>query len=413
MERFDLGDAPQALDMPRHRLADELSKRGLKPSGFPIDDARRLQTFLDKEWEATKSERLQEAREAYLRKRKLEAVMAARAHEELQLREEAEAVAKDATAAFYLRLIASNATPPSLSFRALTPPAQRACVKALGANTSLRELDLSGCRLDDDAIARALARLLAANAHLLRLDLDANALTAGGAAALAEGLRANATLAALSLEGNALCTVGGEIGRGGGAGAGAGAGEEEGAPPPPPRGAPDYAGFQALAAAAAAHPALRSLSVYDCGLGREGGAALARALAGADARAGGSGLLALQISPTDGCSEGDVRACMEHVRRNCAAVAAEERARLDSEALAVRAGEAASAAAAAAAAAAAVAEWGAREAEKREAARREADGARLKEEILARARRATEYKAYLEAKAHAEAEKALKAAKKK
>ena len=408
MDTFDLGDAPQALDMPRHRLADELSKRGLKPSGFPIDDARRLQVFLDREWEATKSERLQEAREAYLRKRKLEAVMAARAHEELQLREEAEAVARDATAAFYLRLITSNATPPSLSFRALAPPAQRACVKALGANASLRELDLSGCRLDDDAIARALAHLLARNAHLLRLDLDANALTAGGAAALAEGLRANATLAALSLEGNALCTAGGEIGRGGGA--------EEGAPLPLPLGARDCSGFQALAAAAAAHPALRSLSVYDCGLGREGGAALARALAGRGAggsSSGGVGLLALQISPTDGCSEGDVRACMEHVRRNCAAVEEAERARLDAEALAVRAAEAAGAAGGAAAAAAAAAEWGARESARRAAARQAEDDARVKEEIMARARRATEYKAYLEAKAAAEMEKAAKAAKKK
>ena len=397
MDKFDLGDAPLALDMPRHRLAEELSKRGLKPSGFPLDDARRLQVFLDQEWEATKSERLQEARIAHARKRKLEAVMAAKAHEELQLREEAEAMAKDATAAFYLRLIVENATPPSLCLRALTPPAMRACVKALCANTSLRALDLSGCRLDDDAIGRALAQLLAHNAHLLRLDLDMNALTAGGAACLAEGLRANATLAALSLEGNALCTRGGEIGRGGDV-------PGEGEPAPPALGAPDHSGFSALAAAAAAHAALRSLNLYNCGLGRAGGAALAAALQGEAC----TGLLALQLSPTDGCSHEAMAQCVATVQRNCAAREARERERLDASALAVRAAEVAAAAAAAAAAAEAVGEWGAREAEKRAAARSEAEKARIKGEIVARAQRAVEYKEYLAAKALAEAEKAAK-----
>ena len=64
--------------------------------------------------------------------------------------------------------------------------------------------------------------------------------------------------------------------------------------------------------------------------------------------------------------------------------------------------------AAAAAAAEAVGEWGAREAEKRAAARSEAEKARIKGEIVARAQRAVEYKEYLAAKAFAEAEKAAK-----
>jgi hypothetical protein len=407
MDQFDLGDAPSALDMPRHRLAEELSKRGLKPSGFPADDARRLQTYLDSEWEATKIVRLQEAREAYVQKRKLQAIMAGKAHEELQLREEGEAVAKDVTAAFYLRLIRDNATPPTLCFRSLTPPAMRACVKALGSNTSLQALDLTGCGLDDDSIGRALAAMLTANTRLARLDLDMNNLTAGGAACLAEGLAGNKTLIYLGLEGNPLCVRGGEIGRGGSLEAAAAAEAKGEAPPAPPLpGSPDFSGFQALASAVAAHPALETLNVFDCGLGREGGSALSRALG-----EGCPTLRVLAVSPTDGCHDSDLRVCMGAVRRNNAAVAEALGERLARESLAVRASEVAAAAAAQTAAKEAAEEWSAAEAARRAAARKEAEFARQKEESMARAKRAAEYKEYLAAKEAAEKEKEAKAKK--
>jgi hypothetical protein len=426
-DRFDLGNAPLALDLPRHRLAEELSKRGLKASGFPLDDARRLQVFLDKEWEATKAERMQEAREAYQKKRQLEAVMASKAHEELQLREEAEAIAGDATAAFYLRLIREQATPASLCLRALTPPAMRACVKALGGNTSLLALDLTGCHLDDDSIGRALAGMLASNRHLLRLDLDMNSLTSGGAACLATGLQGNSTLASLSLEGNPLCKRGGEIGRGGaalaavaaaqaaaaaaaagsGASVSAAAGEDASASPQPALGEPDHSGFAALALALTTHPALRSLNVFGCGLGREGGSALARALPLCPT------LCALQLSPADGCWDSDLAACRAAVAANSRGRAEAEAARLAGVVEAVRGEEAAAQAAAVAAGAEAVVEWGAREAERRAGARREAEEARVRQEQLERVKRAAEYKEYLAAKAAAEAEKAAKEASKK
>ena len=44
---IDLGNAPSASQMPGRRLIEELEKRGLKASGFPDDDARRLQVLLE------------------------------------------------------------------------------------------------------------------------------------------------------------------------------------------------------------------------------------------------------------------------------------------------------------------------------------------------------------------------------
>jgi hypothetical protein len=353
---IDLGSAPSASQMPGRRLIEELEKRGLKASGFPDDDARRLQVLLDAEWEATKVERMKEARAAALKKMELDAALSRRKHAEAQLREEEATAASDETAALLLRCVAEDATPPSLELRALAPAAVRALVKALSSNTSLKSLDLVGCNLTDDAVAGALGDMLARNKGLHSLALDFNALTGATAGELARGLASNATLRALSLEGNAL-----------------GGGE----------------GVAALADAVAAHAALQSLNVFDTRLGTEGGHAVARAVI-ANAR-----LLSVQVSPFDGVEDADLAAVAAAVERNRGAAEAARRDALAAAGAELVARATAAASAGAKEAVDGEAEWSAADMERRAKVRQDAEFARAKREALERHTREQEYKEYV------------------
>jgi len=370
MEVIDLGNAPSASQMPGRRLIEELEKRGLKASGFPDDDARRLQVLLDAEWEATKAERMKEARAAALKKMELDQALARRKRAEAQLREEESTVASDEVASLLLRCVAEGATPPSLELRALAPAAVRALVKALAANTSLKSLDLMGCNLTDDAVAGALGDMLAANRGLQSLALDFNALTGAAAGEIARGLASNATLKSLSLEGNPL-------GEGG------------------------AAGVAALAGAVAGHAALAALNVFDTRLGAEGGRALARAVAA------NANLLSVQISPQDGVEDEDLAAAAAAVARNRAAAEAARGAALAAEGAALVARAAAETVEQVKESAEGEAEWSHGDMERRAKARQDAEFARLKREALERHKREAEYKEYLFAKE--EKERAAKA----
>lgn len=353
---IDLGNAPSASQMPGRRLIEELEKRGLKASGFPDDDARRLQVLLDQEWEATKAERMKEARAAALKKTELGQALARRKFAEEQLREEEATVAGDAVASQLLRFVAEGCTPPSLELRSLAPAAVRALVKALGANTSLKALDLVGCNLADDAVAAALGDMLAANKGLLSLALDYNALTGAAAAELARGLAANSTLRALSLEGNALGGGGGVV---------------------------------ALAEAVAGHAALQSLNMFETQVGAEGGRALARAAAA------NTNLLAVQVSPFDGVEDADLAALEEAVARNRAAAEAARAAALARAGADLVAAAAAAASAVVREAAGSVEEWSAADMERRTKVRQETEFGRVKREALERHRREQEYKEHV------------------
>ena len=365
---IDLGNAPSASQMPGRRLIDELEKRGLKASGFPDDDARRLQVLLDAEWEATKAERLKEARAAALKKAELDRELARRKLAEAQLREEESTVAADEVASLLLRCVAEGATPPSLELRALAPAAVRALVKALAGNTSLRSLDLVGCNLTDDAVAGALGDMLARNRGLRSLALDHNALTGAAAGEIARGLATNATLRSLSLEGNALGGGGGGEGGGGGA------------------------GVAALAGAVAGHAALQSLNLFDTRLGAEGGRALAAAVAA------NTTLLSVQLSPFDGVADGDLAAVEAGVARNRAAAEAARAAVLAAAGAELVARASSAAVEEVRGAAEGEAEWSAADMERRAKARQDAEISRLKREALERTKREQEYKEYVFAK---------------
>lgn len=96
----------------------------------------------------------------------------------------------------------------------------------------------------------------------------------------------------------------------------------------------DMTGVAALAAALQTNTALRCLNLFHCGLGVEGGRILADALE----RGGGSGIVALQLSPADGIATADLARITLAVRANI----------LRADAEAARAAEEGAAAAAAA-----------------------------------------------------------------
>jgi hypothetical protein len=420
--------APDASLLSGKSIAEELERRGQRPTGFPDEDVKALQRLFDAEFEADREERMRARRDAARKRRaEEEALRAARALERAR-REEADALAADPSASFLHGLIVSSQTPPDIAPRAATASV-RALVKALASNRSVRSLDLVGCRLGDD-VGRELGVALAANATLRRVDLDHNYLGPGTAAALGRALEQNGTLEMLSLEGNPLTRLGGggvgghagaapsaggggaragaslastlasssgEGGRGGGGGGGAHGGEEP----------TDLSGFLHLSDALAREgcPLLR-LNLFDTRIGAKGGRMLAEAV-GLNTR-----ILAVDFAPTDGIADEDAAAITAALRRNAAAAeAARAAAAAEARAAAARAKAKAEADAATAEGEAAV-EWARREAEARAAAREEAMFQRVKAERLAvldrevrEKERAVKLKAEAEEKAKKEKEK--------
>lgn len=141
--------APQASELSAKQLVEELERRGIKPTGFPEDDIKKLQRALDDEFDAEKEERVRARKDALEKKRQEEEALLLQRFLEKCAREEAEALEEDGRAAFFADLARHNATPTELIFRS-SPNAVRAFVKTLGACTSLQYLDLCNSSLADD-----------------------------------------------------------------------------------------------------------------------------------------------------------------------------------------------------------------------------------------------------------------------
>ena len=119
-ETVDPYDVPdpihrEAQHLMQNDLSAELEQRGLKPTGFWSDDARRLQVEFDKEYEV-ELEQMQEKRaEAAVRRAAAEELMIRQLALERELREEEEAVASDPKCYFWMELIQKNKTPSDAS----------------------------------------------------------------------------------------------------------------------------------------------------------------------------------------------------------------------------------------------------------------------------------------------------------
>lgn len=140
---------PQASELSAKQLVEELERRGLKPTGFPEDDIKKLQKALNEEFESEKEERMRQRREALEKRRQEEEALRLQRFLEKSAREEAEALQADPRAAFLADLARHNATPAEMVLRA-APNAVRAFVKVLTTCTTLHYLDMCNSKLGDD-----------------------------------------------------------------------------------------------------------------------------------------------------------------------------------------------------------------------------------------------------------------------
>jgi hypothetical protein len=263
-ETVDPYDVPdpihrEAQHLMQNDLSAELEQRGLKPTGFWSDDARRLQVEFDKEYEV-ELEQMQEKRaEAAVRRAAAEELMMRQLALERELREEEEAVASDPKCYFWMELIQKNKTPSDASL-VLDDVTCRAMSKVIAVNTSLVTLDLSRNDLSDTT-GEHLAKILHSNTTIIKLDLGGNRLGPKSATALGDGLMVNATMKSLNLEGNPLT---GEFA------------QEHGEVSV--RGHADYSGVQKLAESLATNTGLTYLNLWRTGLGHAGGDALSKSM---------------------------------------------------------------------------------------------------------------------------------------
>ena len=249
----------EAQHLMQNDLSAELESRGLKPTGFWSDDARRLQIEFDKEFEI-ELEQMQEKRaEAAVRRAAAEEEMMRQLALERELREEEEAVASDPKCYFWMELIKTNKTPNDASL-VLDDITCRAMSKVIAINLSLITLDLSRNDLADST-GEHLAKILHTNTTIVKLDLGGNRLGPQSAAALGDGLMANTTMKSLNLEGNPLT---GEFA------------QEHGEVSV--RGHVDNSGVQRLAESLASNSGLTYLNLWRTGLGHAGGDALAKSM---------------------------------------------------------------------------------------------------------------------------------------
>jgi hypothetical protein len=263
-ETVDPYDVPdpihrEAQHLMQNDLSAELEQRGLKPTGFWSDDARRLQVEFDKEYEV-ELEQMQEKRaEAAVRRAAAEELMMRQLALERELREEEEAVASDPKCYFWMELIQKNKTPSDASL-VLDDVTCRAMSKVIAVNTSLVTLDLSRNDLSDTT-GEHLAKILHSNTTIIKLDLGGNRLGPKSATALGDGLMVNATMKSLNLEGNPLT---GEFA------------QEHGEVSV--RGHADYSGVQKLAESLATNTGLTYLNLWRTGLGHAGGDVLSKSM---------------------------------------------------------------------------------------------------------------------------------------
>ena len=247
----------KADQLSQNELSVELEQRGLKPTGFWSDDAKKLQVEFDKEFEVERSEvesKREKARAA--REREWQEQLRIQA-EEQALREEEEAVAEDAKVSFWIDLIEKNKTPQAATL-VLNDVLARAVSKVIKINQSLVSLDLSRNQLTDNS-GVFLAKMVEGNSCLVKLELEANHLGPLTARAMGEALITNETLTFMNMEGNPLT---GDFA------------QQHGNV----KGHTDYSGVQNLGESLAQNQSLTYLNLRRTGLGHQGGSAIAKAL---------------------------------------------------------------------------------------------------------------------------------------
>ena len=227
----------------------ELERRGITPKGFYSDDSRQLQRCYDDEHETYVAETRKKLREEKIAE-------AQREHEHHKaelirteiLEEKNELLSRKPRLAEWFRLITNKSCPDECRID-INNITARSLSKVLWSESRIKVLDLSNMGLNDRA-GSYIARALANNATLMKLELEGNHFGQQTCKELAKSLTLNNTLRFLSVGSNPLT-----------------------------KGDDDKVDCIELLAKAIQTAGLTSLSLWRCGIGIEGGKAICTAVA--------------------------------------------------------------------------------------------------------------------------------------
>jgi len=256
-------------------LKSELEKRNIPPRGFFYDDAKHLQECLDREHEEYIEEKKREwiealvaTRKERIEKRRWEWMEKEMEEERTEIMERDERVRDWLELQFRLREMRMKEEQMKKetkqcekrkeeeSMMAAVAPrnyrinvnafSARSLAKFLWSDTWILSIDVSNMNLPDSAGAY-LCRALKGNSTLIKYELGGNEFSSKTCKSLAESLEVNGTFSSMNLEGNPLVV------------------DEEG-----------KESFEMLSRSLAKNSGLVFLSLWMCGVGVEGGRALAR-----------------------------------------------------------------------------------------------------------------------------------------
>ena len=236
---------PNASGLTAVDVKAELQRRGLQPRGFYSDDVEILQRCFNDEHDASVETKRKE-----LMNKRVEEAKEARVHRERVLIhnmiiEETETISNDPRLSEWFRMIGEKSCPLVCRIDGLNSITARSLSKVLWADDRIQSLDVSNMKLSDSAGAH-LARALRNNTSLIKLEMDENKFGSETCRVLAESLSVNNTLKSLSIASNPFDKSQDSV--------------------------------ALLSTALAINSGLVSLSLWQCGIGLEGGKALCDAV---------------------------------------------------------------------------------------------------------------------------------------
>ncbi|KAL3774430.1 hypothetical protein ACHAW5_001672 [Stephanodiscus triporus] len=236
---------PNASGLTAVDVKAELHRRGLQPKGFYSDDVEILQRCFNDEHEGS----IETKRKELMNKR-IEEVKQARVHRERVLIhnmiiEEKETISNDPRLSEWFRMVVEKSCPLVCRIDGLNNISARSLSKVLWADNRIKSLDISKLKLSDKAGAYV-ARALRSNTSLIKLEMDENKFGPETCKVLAESLSVNSTLQSLSIASNPFDKCQDSV--------------------------------ALLATALAINSGLVSLSLWQCGIGLEGGKAVCDAV---------------------------------------------------------------------------------------------------------------------------------------
>ena len=234
-------------------IISELERRGIKPKGFYSDDSRQLQRIYDDEHEAyadTKRKEIMEERAAEA-ERAREALKQTLLHNILL--QEKDEIANNPRLSEWFRLILSKACPLECRLD-INDISARSLSKVIWSDERIVSLDLSNQGLTDVS-GCYLARALKNNNTLSKLELNDNLFSSKTTKELAKSLAVNNTLVFLSLASNPLTKINDN--------------DDDGS---------TSNCVELLGQTLANNTRLSSLSLWQCGIGAEGGKIICNAI---------------------------------------------------------------------------------------------------------------------------------------